>query len=244
MPSPTERNRTWRRPSLATVISLIALVFAMSGTAVAATGGNFILGKSNTATSTTSLTNSKGTALKLSSSATTPPLAVSNSVQVPNLNASQLGGQPASAFLGANATAANSNQLGGIPASGFIQGGGTINAGRGSATGSSGDVAVLSAPGNTLYGACDSGGAGSGTRLTIYGSGQAFWFNKDGGGQADLSQGGHYAFLTPGNGSTTPYVVVLQVDTGSNIDTYTATERYNSSTDTCYWSAQVVTTNG
>jgi hypothetical protein len=87
------------RPSPATVISLAALVFAMSGTAYAATGGNFILGKANTATSVTSLANHKGTALSLSSASTAPPLKVSNSVQVPNLNASELGGQPASAYM-------------------------------------------------------------------------------------------------------------------------------------------------
>src|SRR6516162_6916730 len=71
------------RPSAATVISLIALFFAMGGTAVAATGGTFILGKANTATSVSSLTNTKGTALSLSSTSTTPALKVSNSVQVP-----------------------------------------------------------------------------------------------------------------------------------------------------------------
>ncbi len=37
------------------MISIIALVFAMSGTAVAATGGDFILGKSNTATNVSSI---------------------------------------------------------------------------------------------------------------------------------------------------------------------------------------------
>jgi len=52
---------------------VIALLFAMSGTAVAATGGDFILGKSNTAASTTSLSDSKGTALSLSSASTKPP---------------------------------------------------------------------------------------------------------------------------------------------------------------------------
>jgi deazaflavin-dependent oxidoreductase (nitroreductase family) len=101
------------RPWAATVISLVALVFAIGGTAVAATGGNFILGKANTATSVSSLTNTKGTALKLSSTATTPPLAVSNSVQVPGLNASELDRHTSSAFLPATGAAANSNALGG-----------------------------------------------------------------------------------------------------------------------------------
>ena len=107
------------RPSAATVISLVALFFAMGGTAVAATGGTFILGKANTATNTTALTNSKGTALSLSSASTAPPLKVSSSVQVPNLNASELDGQTSTAFLGVNSTAANSSELGGLPASSY-----------------------------------------------------------------------------------------------------------------------------
>ena len=58
----------------------------------ATNGDTFILGKTNTATSVSSLTSTKGTALKLASTSTTPPLTVSNSVQAPNLNASELDG--------------------------------------------------------------------------------------------------------------------------------------------------------
>jgi hypothetical protein len=113
------------RPSPAIAISLVALFFAMSGTAVAATGGDFILGKANTATSVTSLTSTKGTALSLSSTSTTPPMTVSNSVQVPKLNASELGGHLASAFLSVNGTAANASELGGEPPTAFLPEGGT-----------------------------------------------------------------------------------------------------------------------
>jgi hypothetical protein len=119
------RRLSLHRPSAAIVISLIALFVAMSGTAVAATGGSFILGKPNTATTVTSLSNTKGTALSLSSTSTTPPMTVSNSVQVPKLNASELGGHPASAFLGVNGTAANSSELGGKPPTAFLPEGGT-----------------------------------------------------------------------------------------------------------------------
>lgn len=98
------------RPSAATVISVIALVSAMSGTAVAATGGDFILGKSNAAASTTSLTNAKGTALSLSSASTKPALTVSNSVQVPDLNASELGGNGPSAFMAGTGQVAHNTQ--------------------------------------------------------------------------------------------------------------------------------------
>ena len=88
-----------RRPSPATAISVAALVIAMSGTAVAATGGTFILDRSNSATTVSSLSDSKGTALRLSSKHGTPPLTVGNSVRVPLLNASELGGIPASGFV-------------------------------------------------------------------------------------------------------------------------------------------------
>jgi hypothetical protein len=71
--------------SPAIAISLLALVIAMSGTAYAATGGTFLLGKSNTATSISSLSNTKGTALALSSASKSPSLTVSNSVQIPKL---------------------------------------------------------------------------------------------------------------------------------------------------------------
>lgn len=76
-------------------------VFALvvgSGTAVAATGGKFILGQSNSANRTSTLTNSAGTALSLKSKAGTPSLKVSNKVKVPNLNADLLDGLDPTAF--------------------------------------------------------------------------------------------------------------------------------------------------
>jgi hypothetical protein len=129
------------RPSAATVISLIALFFALGGTAVAATGGAFILGKANTATSVSSLTNTKGTALSLSSPSATPPLTVSNSVQVQHLNASQLGGHPAGQF---------------------VQGGGTSRSfGFMMSTSSNTQAELLSVPGfETLKALCSGGSSG------------------------------------------------------------------------------------
>lgn len=70
---------------------ITALVIG-SGTAYAATGGKFILGKSNAATSTTTLTNTRGTALALNSKAGTPSLRVNRTTKVPNLNADLLDG--------------------------------------------------------------------------------------------------------------------------------------------------------
>jgi hypothetical protein len=216
------------RPAPATVISVIALFFAMSGTAVAATGGDFILGKPNTATAVTSLSNTKGTALSLSSSSATPPLKVSNSVQVPKLNASELGG---------------------TPASGYMQGGGDTTAARLTLTGATSLVPLLASPGGELSVYCDPGGFGSGAVLLINpdastaAEATALWWNKDGVNQA-ISLASGQAYLSPAGGATTPYLVVAQVNNVTSISTITATEAYDSTTDTCSFTAQVVTTNG
>ena len=236
-----------RRPPAATVISLVALFFAMGGTAVAATGGTFILGKANTATNTTALTNSKGTALSLSSASTAPPLKVSNSVQVPNLNASELGGQPAAAFLPATGTAANSSALGGTPASRYMQGGGDTTGARLALTGVHGFTTLFSEPGATLGAGCDSAGPGSGPQLMIIGNGAAvsgttaLWWNKDGTDSTSVTEGST-RYVTPA--SPSPYAVVVQLDNVTSISTFTATQWYDSSSDTCHFTGQVVTTNG
>ena len=230
------------RPAPATAISLIALLFAMSGTAVAATGGDFILGKANTASSVSSLTNTKGTALSLSSTPTTPPLTVSNSVQVPKLNASELGGTPASGFLGVNGTAANASELGGTPASGFIQGGGNISDGRLSLLPGA-DEALVSAPGSAIVAYC----ATAGDSLYLFGEQQATnelatWWNPGGVGQATINDSTNAIDLD----GTIPVtaVIVVQVDADSNIVTYTVTESYNSSAGTCSFTGQVTNSNG
>jgi len=75
------------------------LVAGGTGTAYAANGGTFRLGQSNSATATTKLTNTKGTALKVISKAGTPPISVgSNSTKVPYLNADKLDGKDSSQF--------------------------------------------------------------------------------------------------------------------------------------------------
>jgi hypothetical protein len=71
--------------------AITALVLG-SGTAVAATGGKFILGRSNAASTITTLTNKYGTALTLNSKAGQPSLRVNRNVKVPNLNADLLDG--------------------------------------------------------------------------------------------------------------------------------------------------------
>ena len=62
------------------------LLLAAGTAAGAATGGNFILGKANSETSTASLSDSKGTPLKLSAPAGVAPLAVSGNALVANLD--------------------------------------------------------------------------------------------------------------------------------------------------------------
>jgi hypothetical protein len=103
-----------RKPSPAMVVATLALFVALAGTGVAATGGNFILGQSNTAGAKTSLTagfsdralaitnmntGSSATALGLNVAAGRPPLIVNSSTKVANLNADQLDGINSSAFI-------------------------------------------------------------------------------------------------------------------------------------------------
>jgi hypothetical protein len=211
-----------RRPSPATAIALVALVFAMSGTAVAATGGDFILGKANTTSSVSSLANTKGTALSLSSSATAPSLKVSNSVQVPKLNASELGG---------------------TSASGFVQGNGTDVVDR-AALGDGGNRNFLATGAAVVDAFCDVGGTGASLVFSdaTEGNAQVVWWNED--GTSDIAFGGGTQQAEVSPVSEAPYLVVVQMDTGTSIGTYTLTAQYNSVSDSCYFTGQAVVTNG
>src|SRR5690348_3393418 len=106
-------RKRFHRPSPALVISLISLFVALGGTTYAATGGNVILGKANSATSPTSLTSKNtgaalnitqqstgtgATALALSAPAGKPPMTVSSGTKVANLNADKLDGIDSTAF--------------------------------------------------------------------------------------------------------------------------------------------------
>lgn len=84
-------NMRTSRLTAFTVGALCMLVLG-SGSAVAATGGKFILGRSNSATTISTITNAKGTALKLKAPAGKAPLAVSNSTKVALLNADKVDG--------------------------------------------------------------------------------------------------------------------------------------------------------
>jgi hypothetical protein len=105
------------RLSFANVVSLLALFIAIGGSTYAATGGNFILGQPNSASSTTSLsapvagkalqvTNNSGfagaTALGLTTENDVPPLTVNSPAKVNNLNVDRLDGKDSTAFIQGN----------------------------------------------------------------------------------------------------------------------------------------------
>jgi hypothetical protein len=81
------------RPTHGTVVAYLALVIALSGTAYAATGGSFLLGKANKADHTTALHNTgSGPALALDADAGAPLSVGSNMTRVKNLDADLLDG--------------------------------------------------------------------------------------------------------------------------------------------------------
>ena len=80
-------------------LGLLALVLVLGGYVDAATGGNFVLGRLNTAGTTSVLRNTgTGAALSLKVASGQQPLEVNSSKVVAGLNAALLGGYPASAF--------------------------------------------------------------------------------------------------------------------------------------------------
>lgn len=103
------------RPSPSMCVSMLALCIALGGAGVAATGGNFILGRDNTATSRSTLTASVpgvstlwainnstaagSSALALNVAAGNPPMKVNSTVKVVNFHADLLDGYEANAFL-------------------------------------------------------------------------------------------------------------------------------------------------
>src|SRR5204863_4972279 len=119
------------------VVSLVALFVALGGTTYAATGGNFLLGKSNAADATTSLsaspafagkalqvtntgTGAGATALGLNVASGHAPFTVNSGTKVANLNADKLDGIDSTGFLGVNAKAADADTLDGIDSTGFL----------------------------------------------------------------------------------------------------------------------------
>ena len=115
-----------RKPSPATIIATVALFVALGGAGMAATGGNFILGQSNSADKSSTLSSSVSNgptllvgntgnrpAARFNTNATAAPFVVSNATKVQNLNADLLDGIDSKGFVhgtgGSNAGVLNLN---------------------------------------------------------------------------------------------------------------------------------------
>lgn len=81
-----------RRAARAPFALVVAVLLLGTGVAGAATGGTFLLGRANTATTTTVLSTTRGVPLDLRGPSTRRPLSVSSSVVVPRMNADLLDG--------------------------------------------------------------------------------------------------------------------------------------------------------
>jgi hypothetical protein len=103
---------------------LLAVLFGVATTALGATGGNFILGKGNSAGATTKLTSAAGTTLQLINNGTAAAATALN-LTVPS----------GKAPLRVNATAGkatnlNADKVDGFEGASFVQGGGTASQGK------------------------------------------------------------------------------------------------------------------
>ena len=140
----TTRLRTYRTPLLVVSALVVGAAAVPAGSAVAATAKAVLLGKANSATTTTTITNSKGTPLALNAKKGTAPLKVNSTVVVPNLNADRLDGLSSSAFAraaGRTGVVLKDNAPAICPKGTILTGGGGIAAtedGKGAAIGYSG----------------------------------------------------------------------------------------------------------
>jgi hypothetical protein len=104
-------GRVRSRLTYANVMATIAVFIALGGTTIAATGDSFILGQSNTATSTTALSagvtgpalrvtnTSTGAAASFNAAVAHPAIAVNTSAKINKLNADMLDSKDSTAFL-------------------------------------------------------------------------------------------------------------------------------------------------
>lgn len=79
-------------------IGAVGVILAGTGVGYASNGQSFLLGHTNRETTTSSLKNTQGPAVRMVAPAGTAPFAVSNGTRVPNLNADRLDGVDAAAF--------------------------------------------------------------------------------------------------------------------------------------------------
>lgn len=90
--------RRLRRPASQVTAIVLTIVLGGGAMAAAGTGGTFVLGRSNRETSTSRLSDTRGTPLSLSAPKNTAPLAVNRSAMLHNLNAEYLGGHSAASL--------------------------------------------------------------------------------------------------------------------------------------------------
>ena len=88
-------GRAVRSLGPATIAVTLALIIGAAGFADAATGGTFLLGRSNTDNATSVLTDTTGVPLSLNAPSGKSPLSVNSTLQVNRLNAQYVGGQSA-----------------------------------------------------------------------------------------------------------------------------------------------------
>jgi hypothetical protein len=116
---------------------ILAMVLGVASAAFSATGGNFILGQSNSANAPTTLVGqivdttksalvlknpNGGSALQLQVNSGKAPMKVNSGAgKATNLDADKLDGQDSTAFLGSNAKAADSDNLDGSDSSAFLR---------------------------------------------------------------------------------------------------------------------------
>lgn len=105
-----------RRPRLLTAAALgLGLVLTLDATAYAATGSSLVLGRINSAGTTTTLTmTGTGSALRLlTASSTAAPLITNGTGRVANLNADRVDGYDASGLVALARTGVDASRLGG-----------------------------------------------------------------------------------------------------------------------------------
>jgi len=189
------------RPHLtyANVMATIGLFMVLGGSTYAATGGNFILGQANTATSTTSLSagttgpafkatnTSTGTAGSFNVAAAHPPFSVNTATKVAKLNADTLDGKDSTAFLGATAKATDSELLDGLDSTAFVPNSSLV---RITWDASNGAGYILPLGPFALQAFCGSGGSSLSLEVSTQAAGTVNWLFAEDSGQLHVSGAG------------------------------------------------------
>lgn len=125
----THPRRALAIAGLAVTVLVGGAVLTPVGSASAAAAKSVLLGKSNKTATTTTIQNTKGTALSLKSPSNKPPLAVSNSKTVKNLSADKLDGHSSGDFARSTAvtgTIVAINEVAACPKGTTLTGGGGL----------------------------------------------------------------------------------------------------------------------